>query len=121
MADDILGPSDDLRSALLHIGFHVDVDAGDATLVIQLHGELDMATAPKLARTLNDALDRRPPTIVLDVGELVFLDSTGIRVLIAGSRRAVDQDCSFVLRSPRPRVLRTLKLTGVDRLMAIEG
>lgn len=119
MTDDILSPSDDLTSALLHTGFDAGADDRDAT-VVRLHGELDIATAPELARTLNGALDARPSTIIVDASELSFLDSTGIRVLVMGFQRAAKQSCSFILRSPQAGVLRTLKLTGVDGLIVIE-
>ena len=123
MSDNVLDGAEDLTqvaSTLLRTGFHAGVDNTEGTVVLRLQGELDMATAPGLARDLHTALDARPSTLALDLSELTFLDSTGIRVLITASRRAEDQGCSFVLRSPRRSVLKALRLTGVDRLMGIE-
>ena len=118
MPDDILGAPVDAGSALRRTGFHAGADVDGVT--IQLHGELDMATAPRLGRVLDEALDAMPDTVRLDLSDLTFLDSTGIRVLITASRRAKAQDCSVILHAPREHVLRTLKLTGVDRLMDID-
>ena len=123
MAEHVLDPSDDLddpAAVLLQAGFHVETDGGDGTVVVRLRGELDMATAPGLTRALTTALDERPPALVLDLSELNFVDSTGIRVLITACRRAGSEGCSFVVRSPRRPVLKALRLTGVDRLMVIE-
>ena len=119
MPDDILGAPSDAASALRRTGFHARAD--DDGVNIQLLGELDMATAPRLGRVLDEALDTMPDTVRLDLSELTFLDSTGIRVLMTASRRARDQSCSVILHAPRAHVLRTLKLTGVDRLMDIDS
>jgi anti-sigma B factor antagonist len=133
MTEDVIEPSADagVASALLRYGFHVrsdgvgSDDAGrsgiaNGTVVVTLQGELDMATAPGLGRALTEALDARPPAMVLDLTDLTFLDSTGIRILVTACRRAETDGCPFVLRSPRRSVLKALRLTGVDRLMVIE-
>ena len=126
MADHVLEPDDldevnNAASTLLRTGFHAGegLDEGD-TLVLKLQGELDMASAPGLGRALSTALDAGPSVLTLDLAELTFLDSTGLRVLITACRRAGTQGCTFVIRSPSRSVLKTLQLTGVDRLMVIE-
>ncbi|MFP5372213.1 MAG: STAS domain-containing protein [Actinomycetes bacterium] len=124
MPEPALDGPDDLplsTSDLLRTGFSADSDTGDGTIVLTLQGELDMATAPGLGQAINQALDTLPTSLRLDLSELSFLDSTGIRVLIAGCRRAAVQGCSFILASPSRSVLKALRLTGVDRLMVIEG
>ena len=123
MSENTLQGSDDLARAaatLLRTGFSAAADSTEGTIVLRLQGELDMATAPGLARAMDTALDAKPATLALDLSDLTFLDSTGIRVLITACRRAGGQGCAFVLRSPCRPVLKALRLTGVDRLMAVE-
>jgi len=124
MTDHVLDPPDDgvagVASSLLRAGFHAEADSAEGSVVVRLQGELDMATAPALSRALDTALDALPTALVLDLRELTFVDSTGIRVLITSCRRAAGQGCSFALHSPRRPVLKALRLTGVDRLMVIE-
>ncbi len=123
MSDDLLDPSDQsagVASAVLRAGFGVDADGEDGDVVVRLGGELDMATTPALSRALDTVMDARPHALALDLSELTFVDSTGLRVLITSSRRAAGQGCSYVLRSPQRAVLKALRLTGMDRLMAIE-
>jgi len=123
MPDHVLDPPDDpaaVAATLGRAGFCADVSVADGCVVVRLQGELDMATTPALSRALDAALDGRPHALALDLSELTFIDSTGIRVLITGSRRAGGQGCSFVLRAPRRTVLKALRLTGVDRLMVVE-
>jgi len=123
MPDHVLDPSDQptgVASGLLRAGFRVDTDRDGGDVVVRLQGELDMATTPALFRSLDTVMDTRPQTLALDLSELTFVDSSGLRVLITSSRRAGGQGCSFVLRSPQRAVLKALRLTGMDRLMVIE-
>jgi len=123
MPDHVLNPPEDpagLASALLQAGFSVDAEGHDGEVVVRLQGELDMAATPALSRALDAAMDTRPHSLALDLNELTFVDSTGIRVLITACRRAGAQGCSFVLCSPQRAVLKALRLTGMDRLMVIE-
>jgi anti-sigma B factor antagonist len=81
--------------------------AGDGRYA--LSGDLDITTAEEL----ESVLDRDPASeLTLDVAELRFLDSSGLRVLL----KAVVRGRSLVLRSPTRSVARTLRIAGVDRL-----
>lgn len=123
MAGDVLDQPDDPATApsrVLRSGFHAELASRDGTVVLRLHGELDMATAPALARAVISALDTRPAALALDLSELTFVDSTGLCVFIAGHRRAKSTGCSFVLRSPCRAVLRTLRVTGLDQRIDID-
>lgn len=122
MSENVLASADGGYDALslLRTGFHAATAGTDDTIVLRLQGELDMATAPGLGRTLDTAIGTGPATIALDLRELTFVDSTGIRVLITACRQAGKAGCRFVLRSPCRSVRKALLLTGVDRLMAIE-
>jgi anti-sigma B factor antagonist len=102
-------------------GLHAEATSNGGAMVLTIDGELDMATAPILARDLNSALDARPSALTLDLSELTFVDSTGLSVLITAHRRAGQDGCAFVLRSPRRAVLRTLQLTGLDEHLTIEA
>jgi anti-sigma B factor antagonist len=81
--------------------------------IVRLRGELDVATAPEFERVL---LRRRPPThrVVLDVGELRFMDSTGLRILLQARRAAAEGGWSLVLRSVPPNIRRLFELSGVE-------
>lgn len=79
-------------------------------VLLTLSGELDMATAAQLEREIANASDSAPQTIVLDLRGLDFIDSTGLRTLIA------EHECSR--RSGR-RFALVQGSRQVDRLMSI--
>ena len=123
MSQHVLDPGDHASFAahLLRTGFHAAVDRSAATVLFRLHGELDLATAPELTEAVAAALDSRPRALAVALSELTFVDSTGLNVLVAAHRRAQDDGCTFVVRACRGAVLRTIQVTGVNRLFDVEG
>jgi anti-anti-sigma factor len=61
----------------------------DGTARLELHGELDIGTAPTLDEAVDRALDDGCREVVLDLGGTTFMDSTGLNALIRAAR-AVD-------------------------------
>ncbi len=88
--------------------------AGDAH-VIELIGELDLEGAPRLEEELRRAEASDADAIVVDLGELEFIDSTGIRLLVMASERC-DEGRFSLLRGPK-QVHRIFEITDLaDRL-----
>ena len=89
--------------------------SGTATTV-QVSGELDVATAGTLARTLAQVAADRPSLVVVDLSGLAFMDATGLSALLRGSRTVGAAGGRLCLSSPSPMVrtmLRLLDLTDV--------
>jgi anti-anti-sigma factor len=100
--------------------FKIDEEAGDGEdRVVRLVGELDVATAPDFERML---LRHRPPRqrVILDLGELRFMDSTGLRILLQARRVANEGNWRLALRSVPPSIRRLLELAGVQDAIPIE-
>lgn len=87
------------------------------THTIRLRGEMDIANAADVERELLRVEATDVVTIVLDLAELTFIDSTGIRLLLMADGRSRANGERLVLRRPPEGVLRVLRLAGVeDRL-----
>lgn len=87
--------------------------------VVRVSGELDIRTCERLEHTTGELVDQGR-RVVLDLSELTFCDSTGLAVLVRLHKRAETAGGSMVLRSPVPRVLNLLTLTGLTRLFRVE-
>ena len=74
-------------------------------------GELDLATVTELLEALEPSV-QRGGSILLDVGAVTFIDSTGIKAIVDTAVRLGDQGCVFV-HAPQRNVLRTLQLVGI--------
>ncbi len=81
-------------------------------------GEIDASTAP----ALDDALRTLPTgngTVVVDVSDVTFIDSSGLRVLISLASRADDTGRSVILKQPSPTVTRLLEITGLTQMFGL--
>jgi anti-sigma B factor antagonist len=78
-------------------------------------GELDLATAEELEAGLKELEARAPAVVVLDLRELEFMDSTGLRAVIAADARARDRGARLVVVRAPGEVDRVFKLTRMDQ------
>lgn len=92
-----------------------------ATSTIALQGEWDLAQRQRTSEALHVALRPRPECLVLDLGELEFIDSSGISVLIDAHRRCAASDTRLVI-IPGPRaVQRVFELSGLNKILTFAG
>jgi anti-sigma B factor antagonist len=88
------------------------------TIAIRLTGELDMAAAPAVEEQLLRAAGEGRP-ILLDLRGLQFLDTNGLRAIVAGDWRIrLAHGRLVVLRGPRP-VQRVFEITGLDQVLEL--
>jgi anti-anti-sigma factor len=80
-------------------------------------GELDLATAPELARMLG-ALRARGHAVVLDLADVTFMDSTGLNLLLEAQREVGRDGWEFSVRGASQPVRRVIALAGLERLLA---
>jgi anti-sigma B factor antagonist len=78
-------------------------------------GEVDPASADRFAESLTEAARGATGDLVLDLRELTFMDSSGLRVLVDLARE-LGPGRAVVLRAPRPGVLRLFEVAGIERL-----
>lgn len=87
---------------------------------VALRGELDLSGAPLLERSLLDVEQHTPGRLVIDLRELQFIDSTGLRLLLAANARAQQRGGELVLRPGEPSVQRVFDLTGALEVLRFE-
>ena len=96
----------------------VDISMSGQTARVALAGELDIATAPRLEQQLAE-LAPEVTRVVLDLRELAFIDSTGLRVVLGLANGLGENSARVVLvKGPDP-VQRVFTLTGADRELTI--
>jgi anti-sigma B factor antagonist len=87
---------------------------------IELAGEFDMATAPEVERALEQALRAGCHRIVVDLRNLVFMDSTGLVLLARWDLGARLDGCNLALIPGREPIQRLFSITGLDRQFTFE-
>ena len=88
-------------------------------VVVALSGEFDIATAPAARVLLAELASAGVTGITVDLGGLTFVDAAGLGVLAGASRAAQYLPGGFWLVAVPARVLRLLRLTGLDRQLAV--
>jgi anti-sigma B factor antagonist len=96
----------------------IDVERHDATTLIVLRGDLDLATASTLRETLVEVIDEQA-RIVIDMDAVEFLDSAGLGILVGGLKRARTHGGDLELVCSNGEVLKPLEITGLDRVFTI--
>jgi anti-sigma B factor antagonist len=97
--------------------FNVETRDGNHAVVIEVKGELDLASSPALEQELERGAASKAEVVIVDLRALEFMDSTGLSVLVRAHQRATEKGQRFgVVKGPQ-QVQRLLSLTGVaDRL-----
>lgn len=91
--------------------------------VVKVSGELELLTAHRFREALEEATasagDSRPRTVVVDMSNLEFMDSSGVSALLAGTRGFTGEGGRVRLVVRDSPVRRTLRVTGLDRIFPI--
>jgi anti-anti-sigma factor len=90
-----------------------------AGIVICVSGELDIATTPKLRRSLGAALDRGVRHVVLDLRPLDFLDSVAVAALLHVARRLGDGGRLAVVVDPDSYIRMVFEIAGLPRCLDV--
>jgi anti-sigma B factor antagonist len=98
-----MGVSDQLK-----IGVRREADR----VIVRLSGELDMANAPLLQGAIEEADLQAKTMLVLDLEELQFIDSTGLRIILWARERCQEGDREFAVTPGSPQVQRLLTVSG---------
>jgi anti-sigma B factor antagonist len=87
----------------------------EGTARLELHGELDIGTAPKLDEAVEEALDAGCREVVLDLGPTTLLDSSGLGALVRAAREVDARKARMAVLSPpgsEARVVIEMSRTG---------
>ena len=93
-------------------------EEGRTTVIVA--GELDDSTAPELRERLAQVTTDLVGDLVLDIGLLTFVDSTGLALFVAQHKKLLSQGFGLTISSPSPMARRLLEITGLTQLLSIE-
>jgi anti-anti-sigma factor len=81
---------------------------------LALAGEFDLSNASQVEDALKEVETDRPSLLVIDLRELTFMDSTGLRVMVSADARARDDSRRLVVVQGPESVHRVFRITGLD-------
>ena len=89
--------------------------------VVSLSGEIDAYTAPQLKKALIPLTKGNVQTVEVDLGNVNYMDSTGLGVFISALKSTKEYGSHLRLINIQERVLRLFKITGLDEVIDINA
>jgi anti-sigma B factor antagonist len=87
--------------------------------VVTVGGDIDVFTSPRLRETLLELIEKGQVDLLVDLGEVEFLDSTGLGVLVGIHHRLRNREGSMSLVGGNERVRRVFHVTQLDRIFTL--
>lgn len=95
--------------------FAVEVDQDDGGATVIVTGDIDLATVRRLERAREQALAGSPSRLVIDLGGVRFIDSSGLKFLTDTLRLSRSDGWQLQLLRPQASAMRAFIVTGVDQ------
>ena len=102
------------------VAIDVQVEVGTGATVLTVTGEVDLRTAPELRSHIEHVLDEGTSRLIVDLGAVDFLDSTGLSVLVGAHKRLARSGGRLIVANAPEIVTRVLSITGLDRVFELQ-
>ncbi|HSC02945.1 MAG TPA: anti-sigma factor antagonist [Solirubrobacteraceae bacterium] len=99
--------------------FRIETSSTESGTTIKLAGELDSATCGELVARFEQVIGEDAGEVVLELDEVTFIDSAGLRAIIVIERTAAERDVGLTIHSPTGPVADLLELTGIRENVAL--
>jgi anti-sigma B factor antagonist len=103
----------------LNSPFRVEAETEAGLHTVSVIGELDQGTAPELRGVLAQAMGNGEGSVLIDLSDCGFIDSTGLSLLVEAKRRLDEERRDFGVCCPHIEVRRLLELTGIDEAITL--
>jgi len=98
----------------------LSVNESDGRVTVAIEGMLDTDSSVEFLQDMNALIEKGRNDIVLDLGELMYVSSQGIRTFLAIIKTMMAKNGSLVFRNVRPAVKDILDMSGLSQVMKIE-
>ena len=110
---------DDRTDVAGYLDFDVSVTVADGAATVRVKGELDCYTAPQLRSALMTLVEDGARHVTVDIGDVDFVDSTGLSVLVGGMKRLRDRGGGMVVKSPTDATRKLFEITGLNTVIDV--
>ncbi len=91
----------------------------EGAVVIEVQGEVDLYTSPRVREAIVRAMTARSPTVVVDLAGVGYMDSSGVATLLEGLKLARGYGGAFRLAAPGDTVRQVFKFARLDKVFEI--
>jgi len=90
-------------------------------VIVDIGGDLDVATTETAVSYVRDVIDHHRGPVIVNLAGLEFCDARGLSALLRMANHAEQAGCPFMLASPRPPLVKLMRITGLDRRLLPSG
>jgi anti-sigma B factor antagonist len=91
----------------------------DGVTILHVVGEVDLYTVPQLEEALRGAASGARPLLGVNLCEVTYLDSTGLRVLTEWSKQARARQGGFAVIADQPTIQKLFRITGLGEIVPV--
>ena len=92
---------------------------GNLAYLIEVQGEIDVYTSPRVKETINDLIEKGNYFLVINLEGVRYIDSTGLGVLIGALKKVKENDGAVSLISTNPQIKKIFTITGLVKIFGI--
>ncbi|NIK80215.1 anti-sigma B factor antagonist [Paenibacillus castaneae] len=97
--------------------FQIEHEETNSQHILHIIGELDLSVVPQLRSALEPVINRTDKTLVLNLKNLKYIDSTGIGIIVSVLKLRDELKAPFYVREIPPAIKRLFDLTGISRYL----
>ncbi len=94
-----------------------DLVAGAA--VVDIDGEIDVSTSPKVKEILNDLIDHDRTNLIVNMEKVRYIDSTGLVAFISALKRVRERNGKIIMICTNPHILKIFNITGLINVFEV--
>ena len=99
--------------------FEVKTQQAEGHKVLEVEGEVDLDSSPRLLTAIEDSL-KDPAPLKVDLSRVTYVDSSGVAVLIQGYKLALKKSIKYLLLDPSPQVNAVIELSQLQDFFTFE-
>ena len=96
-----------------------DRKLGEDAYLVAVSGEIDLFTVPEFKQRIAAAIENGITTVVVDLIETTFIDSSSLGVLISAHRRLHARGGSLRVVCTNEAIVKTFRITGLDGVLMV--
>jgi anti-sigma B factor antagonist len=97
----------------------IEHEKKDGVTVMYFMGKMDTRTSPEVEKYVNGLLDEGETNILMNLEELDFISSTGLRVILSTGKKLMASNGKLTMCSPNITVNDVLKMSGFNRMFGV--
>jgi anti-sigma B factor antagonist len=97
----------------------VSREAGANSDIVELTGEIDVYTSPKVKDAITDLIDKGRYNLIISLEDVRYIDSTGLGVLIGALKRVREHGGSVSLVCTNPQIKKIFEITGLVKIFGM--